>query len=262
MNTNFNTSDYVFFVLDEAHGRNASFGFRAAYTDKQGNFQKLETPRVNEKTGEKEIRKITIQKGHKTLRVHKSQEKELVFFRNHPNCKGSPNGYYRNLDDGSSVQSDIWFSEVNTEKDAELAVDYRKIRVEAQNRILELSKNPDELMAFGIAVGYAGSNNQVMFKLLEHAEKDPEYIINELDSPDLVAKSLFREGVNTNIIVKRGLSWMLEDFEIGLDNESCIKTIRTNDDVMRLLKKKLNREDEEKFQNTSDLSVFDSEVSE
>jgi len=88
----FNTDNYVFFVLADEHGRNASFGFRAVYTDVEGNLHKLESHQIDRQTGEKIVRKYRFQKGHKTLRIHKAQKEELEFLRNHPNCQNSPPG--------------------------------------------------------------------------------------------------------------------------------------------------------------------------
>jgi len=248
----FNTDDYTFFVLDDAFKNNASFGFRAAYTDRQGDFHKLTTHQLDKSTGEKMIRKFTIQKGHKTLRVHNSRTEELEFLRNHPNCKGSPNGAYRPGSNGEMLQLDVWFSEVNTERDAAKAVEWRTLRIDAQNKILELAGNDQDLIEFGTAIGYLGTPKVVMFSLFEHAEKDPQYILEEINSPDMKAKSLYREGVSKGILQRKGISYMLEDFEIGVDDDSCIKTIKTNEDVAKLLKKKLGRGSEESQEETEE----------
>lgn len=235
----FNAENYVFFILDKAHRNNARFGFRAEYYDREGEYHSIRLDKVNKDTGEKLIKKYSIQKGHGSLRINKNRSEEIEFLRNHPRCAGSPNGTYRDDGKGGKVQMDVWFTELNTEKAAEEGVKAKTLGLTAANKVMEFAEDSAKLMQLASVLGYRGTHNEVLFKLIEHAQKMPDDILNEIENPSFKAKAMFKQALAKKIIVQKGITFKLEEFELGIDEESCIKTIVTDKDVEKLLAKKL-----------------------
>jgi hypothetical protein len=77
---------------------------------------------------------------------------------------------------------------------------------------------------------------------MEHADRNPVEILEELESDHLPEKILFKIGVSKGIIIKKGLAYKLEDFELGYDEDTCVKTIATDSSAKVLLQRKLGRE--------------------
>lgn len=238
----FSSEEYVFFIIDKSKLNKASFGFRADYTDKTGEQQKILLDKIDKNTGEKMVKKYTIQKGLGSLRINKRNKSEIDFLRNHPNCKNSPNGYYRSDGKGGHTQINVWFSELNNEVAAKDGLRIKQLALNAANRVMELSSDASKLRQLAAVMGYSGSEVEILFKLVEHAQKMPDDIIHELDNPTFEAKALFRKGLSDKIIIQKGITYTLEDYELGIDEESAVKTIATDKDIRSLISKKLKNQ--------------------
>lgn len=233
------SNDYVYFVLSEEYDKNASVGF-SGYTDLEGNF--CYHSDMKDKNGQDIRKKYRFNSSHKMIKIHKNKQKEIDFLKGNPQCMGSPNGTYQTDEQtGEKIQLNrIMYSVLDNEKDAEVVGDRIESKMEAMNKALELNKDDDLLTAVGRLFGYVNKGPKETFVLLyKHAENNPDRFLSTLSDPMLKARIMFHEGLNKGVIKKNRLLYKVGDIELGIDQDSAVKTIYSDEDIKKAIEIKL-----------------------
>lgn len=226
-----NPDDYTYFVLLEPFVRRASNSFVLEYNDiSTGDFVSISDHKGLPK-------RYIFDKSKRMIKIHNKNEKLIKAVRNHPQCEGSPNGYYRN---GSTSNSNALFKEMNEQRDAELALSAAMKENEATDLCFQIMKDEEKADKLSIYLGFKDSGKIGNVKLLMYAKKEPENFIKAVNSPDFEAKVIVERAISHGILSKVGVNYVCEDFEYGIDIDSAVKNVMNDSDKMSLLKSKFN----------------------
>jgi hypothetical protein len=258
----FNSDKYHYFVLlqevaykTETDGPNAgktrpaigSVGFRT-YTDKSGAFGRKGAPVEyvvsRDGNGRDKGKYFTLDQAHNAFMVRDGDcdiyEKSMFdFIKNHPWCEGSPNGVYVNTPEGDRVQLDVKFRLMNTEADAEVALEASLNRSKA---VLSASEIDDQTLVevAAIGVGYHGNPDKMMrHKVVEWANKRPKDYFEVLNSGDRAVRALIRKAISENVFqVKHPLIYW-DNRLIGTDEDAAVKSLMDDADLMTALNERV-----------------------
>ena len=159
------------------------------------------------------------------MRVHKN-EKDIFgnsvvdFLRGFPECGDSPNGSYRG-EGKKRVQSNVWFQEINQQKDADIAIEAKGAKIKAENKALYLEG--DELKDMAILFGeFRAEEGLQKHRVLEAAGADPENFMKLFNAPDRSAKVLLTRAMKAKLIKQKGSIYIWESVTIGTNYDSAI----------------------------------------
>jgi len=268
---------YDFVVADRslvASGK--SFSFRA-YTDRMGMF-KNPGARVIYDDGTKDTRTghpigkpFSIGQSHYKLQAREGQEdysqKSLYeFFLYTPFTEGSPNGDYFDKDgnpvpprelgnrdkniaklrDGEWTQLNVKLKLLDSEKDAELALETGLKRAEAQISAGQIDE--ETLSQIAAMIGEFGESEKSMrLKVYEFAGKRPIDYFNYLGAGDRAVRALIRKGLADNVLTQKGSVIFWEQTILGNDENSAVATLIGDEKIKNALTEKVNF----KFQKTT-----------
>jgi len=153
------------------------------------------------------------------------------FLKNHPNCQGSPNGNYR-----GSLQLDVVFKLLDTEGDAEVALEAKRNMARALDSVLKLDPQTlAEVASIGIA--YHGTPNSIMLhRVSEWAEKRPLDYFNILNSGDRFLRAIIRKAVKEGVIQVRGTLHYWGEELLGGSEDAAIAYITNHPDAEQALR--------------------------
>lgn len=234
-----NQSDYIVFLFTSPLNR--SYGFKT-YTNELG--QAIGFMDGKDSKGQPIYHRWKFdQDGQRTIRVHKNKtdvsENALNaadFLRKSPNCLGSPNGSY--TPDG--IQVDVYFKEMNDEKDAKAGLDAEISRIEAQN--LALKVKGQDFVDLCALIGVFDRDESIMrFSLVDFAKNKPEKFTELYNDPVRQIKSVIRRGVSTGIITKEGRMLTWENQLLGVDEDDAVRELKTKEALYKALRAHLDK---------------------
>lgn len=159
------------------------------------------------------------------------------YLKNHPFCEGSPNGDYYE-DAGKQVQAGVVFREMNTERDAAVALEADEYRIKAQGDVLALDEQTLEEVA--AILGHYGAPDKVMrLKVLEFAGKRPDEYFELMNSGDRSVRAIVRKAIDSQIFNKRGSVIIWDGTPVGGDEDDAISTLMKDPDMLKALQEKL-----------------------
>jgi len=165
----------------------------------------------------------------------------IEFLRNHPDCEGSPNGNYHVDENGRTIQHGVWYRELKEEQDASIAIDNRKLRIDAENIAINLPLA--ECKELGSILGIqAKGPHQMKFSLMEFAQNNPELFMKTYNAPDRKVRGAVKAGIEQGILTKTGtvISW--DKTILGSDENEAVALLIKNSDLMYGLLHKLGKE--------------------
>lgn len=160
------------------------------------------------------------------------------FLKNSPECEGSPNGSY--TPDGN--QSGVMYREMNTAKDAEVALEADQSRIKAQASALELE--PEILSEIAAHIGVFASKEDkngllMRVRVVDWAGKHPSDYWTVYNSGDRQARAIVRKAIADSILTVKGtiISW--ESTVLGGDENAAIAFLMNDPVIFSALKDKL-----------------------
>lgn len=215
----------------------SGYGF-SSYMDVDGDVRFIE--KFKNQYGASIKKNYEFNQSKRILRIPAKQVEEIEFLRNHPECEGSPNGFYDG--EGSDrKQSRVYFREINEGKDAAVVVEATKDRVKAQNLALELSETPEKLKQVAIMCGCFKSDPGIQLShVLQYSETAPLDFINIVNSNELEASYLVKVALSKNIMTRIGLAIKYGDLSFA-DEEDAISKVMTDKAVKSSLKKAISK---------------------
>lgn len=163
---------------------------------------------------------------------------QYQFLKNHPECEGSPNGIYEEGPDGKKTQVGVSFRELDTAKDAAIALRADRERNKAETIALNLDEETLEEIA--AIIGYFGEVDDMMYlKVGEFAKRTPGDFTRILDSDDRGYKAIIRKAVSEGIFREHGDVIKWENLTIGINEEDAVATLRKDKATLSALQEKL-----------------------
>lgn len=239
----FKAPEYVYFVF--AKGTNAGYGF-STYTDHVGALGKpgaVVSISYQLDKNQKPIPYVfSMGTRDRSLKVEKSKvdmfgTSVVDFLRNSPDCKGSPNGSYRVVGD-TSIQSDVFFKEMNEEDDAKNALEAKNFRREAENIAASLSL--EEVYDINAMLG-SFKKGELLARhfLAEIAGNKPELFMNAYNNPQRKAIALVKKGLVNGVLKAQGTVILWGKTTLGLDEIDAATNIQKDKKIMEGLEKAL-----------------------
>jgi len=240
--------NYVYFVLNQMG--NTSYNF-TGYTDHAGSGMLMQVFKGRKEKIKGEVMDIPhrwkFDEAHRTIRVHKHDKSlipTLVFddegkeskifirsvdlLRNHPDCKGSPNG------DGGFFM----FSEIKEHEDAVTAVDAKRVKIKAESKALNLEGKELKEMAVLLGCFDPDDAKQKHF-LLEKAGAEPQNFLDTFEAPERSAKALLLKAVSLGVVKVRGSLYSWENETIGADLDLAISRLMKDSEFANALRNKV-----------------------
>lgn len=189
--------------------------------------------RFQVRTGERDINQIT----------------QYDFLRYSPDCENSPNGVYTEAE-GLKLQQGVMFRELNTDKDAETALDAERIRTRAQDSALKLDDNTLQELAAHIGVfGNPGSSMQL--RVFEWAGKRPGDYFRVLESGDRALRAIVRKALADGVFNQKGTVIYWENTLVGGDEDEAVRMLMREPKMLDVLQKKVDLKTEVKVKSPS-----------
>lgn len=164
-------------------------------------------------------------------------KKLIDFLSAYPGCEGSPNGSYSLDEDGNEIQVGVEYRIADTEDDAETILDGNTNRAKAQISAAEIDSTT--LVEMASYIGMFGQPSKLMRqKVQEWAGKKPVDYFKALNEGDRSARSLIRNCVADGTFKIQGTLIKWEGTIIGTDEDSAVKTLLDNPDMLEALKAK------------------------
>lgn len=162
------------------------------------------------------------------------------FIANSPFCEGSPNGNYRRDENGDLIQVNIMFRLMNSEADAEVALEADIRRSKAQLSAAEIDEQT-LLEVATIGLGRTGDPDKVMrHAVVQWAGKRPQDYFDILDSGDRPIKSAIRRALSDRIFEQKGSLIYWGQTLIGADEDTAVATLMKDEQLLNALKEKVN----------------------
>jgi hypothetical protein len=224
---------YTYFVLLPERIRSASYGF-TSYTNVDGDACYIDDGR-RDKHGNLAPRKFKFSLKERTMRIPNAQKDKkgqsiVEFLKGHPECVGSPNA-------GGAAP---WFKVLDTEADAQVAIDAKKLRLKAENMVV--SWTHEELKEIGALFGvFSPSDAKLMHKLMELAGHDPNGFLDVVTDPVLEYKSLVKRAINAELFRRTGTMISWDEKVIGSDEDIAASALMKNDELREAVEYNLNK---------------------
>lgn len=160
------------------------------------------------------------------------------FLKFAPDCEGSPNGTYRDAGSGEQVQQGVLYREMDSNKDAEIALEAESKRTRACSSALDIDEQTlQELAAF---IGEYGPPNKLMrMRVYEWASKRPADYFTLLHAGDRALRAIVRKAVADGIFSKKGSVIYWESTVLG-DEDEAIGALVKDKNMLETLQKKVD----------------------
>lgn len=226
----FNSDNFVYFVSKRLYG--APYGF-TTYSDSDGNLCQIVDKK--DKDGNAIPRRFSFSRKERTMRIPKAQKDihgnmVVDFLRNHPECEGSPNN------DGQMTM----FKELNEGRDADLAINAKATRIEAENKAMSLEGQDLEDVCSLIGV-FSKSPSIQKHRVLEFAGNEPDTFLTLFNSPDRTIRSLIRKSISAGVLNLRGKLITWEQEIIGSDENEAVSKLSGDKKLQDAIEKALKR---------------------
>lgn len=241
----FKLPEYTYFVFNK--GANAGYGF-SSYTDSVGAFGSPGAVVSISYQLDKNNRPIpyhfSMSARDRALKVEKqkvdmSGKSVVEYLRNHPECKGSPNGSYMIPGDPNS-QVNVFFKEMNEEEDAKIALDAKNFRREAENIAANLSL--EEVYEINSILGnFKKGEASARHSLMEIAGNKPQLFMNAYENPQRKAIALILKGISKGVLTRQGTVVIWNKTTLGLDETDAATNIQKDKKILEALEKALEK---------------------
>lgn len=225
-------NNYVYFVL--VRNGNASYSF-TGYTDQETGDTKVMHMGRKDHHGNDVPHRFKFDRAHRSMRIPKNRKDihgnlMVDFLRGFPECLNSPNGQYRVVD-GEKVHINMWFKEMNEGKDAMIAVDAKRTKIDAETTALNLKG--DELSEMAILCGTMTTDEGMqLHRVLEYAGASPETFLELYNRPSRKATVLLKKAVAAGLVTTRGTMFIWEEITLGANEDLAVSKLM-EDTTMR-----------------------------
>jgi hypothetical protein len=170
--------------------------------------------------------------------------RQFDYLANHPNCKDSPNGTY--LGEGDErIQIGIVFKLMDTEGDAEVALETAKRKARAESIALEI--DDATLQDIAAHIGIFGEANDLMrHQVYQWAGRKPIDYFEVLNSGDRAIRAIVRKALQEGIFTKKGEVIQWSGTLIGSNEDDAVSKLMREKDVLQALEKKMGLSNEVK----------------
>lgn len=272
MATKFNTDKIHYFVLIpevaakvETDGPNTgkskpaigSIGFRT-YTDRAGVFGRkgasVEYVTSRDDKGRDKGKYFTLDQAHNAFQVREGDtdvyDKSMFdFLKNSPFCEGSPNGTYATTLEGDKIQLDVKYRLMNTEADAEVALEASLNRAKAISSAGEID-DQTLLEVAAVGIGFHGKPDKIMrHKVVEWANKRPNDYFDTLNSGDRLVRALIRKAIADGIFQIKGSLIYWGNTMVGTDEDAAVKALVDDKELLEGLQEKVDLKAKAKIEN-------------
>lgn len=229
--------DYVYFILNQDFIHRRTTGFDG-YLDIDGNPRYIYDGRRDKKNNPTP-RKFNFSKRDRAMRVPKNQKdifgKSVVeFLRESPDCKGSVLNNKRG--------NGVWlYKELNEEADAQVALDVKFARIEAENKAIALEG--EDLRAVAIMLGeFSGNEVMQQHRVLDYAGSDPIGFLEVIESPDFKLKALIRKGIQVGTLKQVGELITWGDATIGANEAEAVSRLMSDEELHDAVNKAVKKD--------------------
>jgi hypothetical protein len=230
----FDYDNYAYFVLLGEFVRKGSRGF-TGYTDNDGGAHFIWDGRTDHNNNPIP-RKFKFSAKERTMRIPINQKDRngvsvVEFLEGHPSCKRSLNSEEKGMH---------FFARLSDEADADIAIDAKTRRINAENYVLSLEKEDamDLVVLFGT---FTDKYKLALHKLLEQAGNDPDGFLELIQDSAVTAKVLLKKALAKKVFVKKGGMVKWETEIIGADEESAIQRLYKDKDLSASIQIHVNK---------------------
>lgn len=164
------------------------------------------------------------------------------WLKNYPTCEGSPYGDYVE-ENGVRIQIGVQFRELDSAKDAEVALQADVKRIEAQADVLALDEQT--LTEIAAILGQYGEPDQLMrLKVLEFAGKQPSNYFKYKNAGDRAVRAIVRKALKEKVFTTKGEIIMWDSTVIGANEDAAVSKILTDQSILDALQEKLGLKSE------------------
>lgn len=245
------------------------FTFRN-YTDKVGVFKNpgavvfYDDGTMNINRGTKAGKAFTLDQNHYNIQAREGQVDYkglslIDFLMNAGICWGSPNGTYEygeggfvpdheiaklsreeietRLETGEFKQFGVKYKLMNTDKDAEIALDAAELRNKAESSALAIDdKTLEDIAAI---LGIFGSAGKLMRKkVFDYATKRPADYFKLLNSGDRAIRAIVRKSIADGTFTRKGSVIMWEETVIGPNEDEAVSRLMSDKAMLDALQDK------------------------
>lgn len=234
-------SKYVYFVYI---GNNKTYGFRN-YSDSETGLERGYVTGFD-KNNQPIMKEWVFDNGSRRQIRVSSTEKDKTgqlavdFLRNSPECMGSPSGRYVDGENGEKKQVLVYFKEINEAKDAQVALDSRKISIDAQKKALELKGLELEEMASLIGI-FSKDEEILTLKVLDYAHNRPTDFLSLYDDPSRKVKALVSKGLHTTVLTQDGKLIKWEGKVVGADFDDAVSTLMKDEKLKKAIELNISK---------------------
>lgn len=224
-----NDSDYVMFVFTSPY--NVSWGF-TGYVDNKGEIKQYILS--YDKNGQPIPFRWRFDQNHRVLKIHKEQKDRtgqlaVDYLKNCPECKDSPNS-----------RGVHFFKVMDTEVDAQIALDVTQLKVEAMNIALTIKDQEyqDLLVMVGILTGKEGEKR---FRLVDMAQNEPAKFMKAYNDPTRKLRALVRRAVSTGVFEKNGTMILWEGKVFASNEDEAIEKISQEPKLLKAIESNIQK---------------------
>src|SRR5690606_2118237 len=155
-------------------------------------------------------------------------------------CEGSPNGQYVEDDSGNKVQIGVEFREMDSAKDALVAIEAEQAVAQAATKALTLDETTLKEIAAMIGV-FGEPDASMRLAVVEFAKKRPSEFNGYLKSGDREYRAAIRLGIENGILKSKGevISWGTTP--IGGNEDAAVSTLMNDEELYIALQDKLGK---------------------
>lgn len=267
----FNANKVYNFVLINrnvaAEGGRLSF---RTYTDRVGVFKNpgaavfYDDGTMNINRGTKAGKVFSLDQNHYNIQAREGQKdykglSMIDFLMNAGMCWGSPNGIYEygdggfvpdevltnlnrdeietRLETGEFRQSGVWFKLMNSDKDAEIALEAAELKNKAESSVLAIDDKTLEEIAALIGV-YGPAGKLMKKKVLDFASKRPADYLKILNAGDRAVRAIVRKSLADGTFTTRGSIIMWEETVIGPNEDEAVSKLMSDKAMLEALQDK------------------------
>lgn len=227
------STDFTFFTLLDP--RKAGFGF-TIYDDKEGKTRFVANR--TDSYGNPVYRKFQFSQSQRSLRIPNSQADVIKFLEEHPNCEGSNNGDYSEMN-GKRTQLGVYFKKIDKGADARVALDAMMDSFAAQTYVDNLE--PEGLRDAAILLCNCWDDSPIhqKWELMNLAKNNPGKVLDYKEDESNEIRSIVRRSIKKNIITHDGVSYFLGGKRISSNENGAMTYLLSNPDSLASIQEKL-----------------------